>query len=133
MSKMSDRYEGDFLDALDLPEGVLAPVTIESLAEPGTEKDAAGKLIKQAILAFKDKHKRLILNVTNYKNLKAMFKRDTVNWMGKEIMIQRRYLEAKRAFGVHNTMCIRIIPPVGTPILTSAAKFMGSVTPYLNE
>jgi len=127
---MDKQYEGAFLDALDLPEDILVPVEIESLAEPGSEKDAAGKLIKQAIMGFKGKTKRLIVNKTNFKNCKAMFGRDHREWIGKTIAIQRRYLDAKHAFGIENTMCVRIIPPVGTPILRSAAQFMGQSHPY---
>ena len=130
MSKTEERYEGNFLDALDLPEGVLVPVTIDSMAEPGAEKDAADKPIKQAILRFKGKQKRLILNKTNYRNLKAMFGLPVSKWIGQSIQLQRRYLDASRGFGVNNTLCIRIVPPIGTPILKSAANFMGSVTPY---
>lgn len=127
---MESRYEGQFLDALDLPQGVEVPVVIESIAEPCSEMDAATKPIKSAILAFKGKTKRLILNKTNFKNLKAMFGRDPKDWIGKTVKIQRRYLDAAHGFGVQNTLCIRIIPPVGTPILKSAANFMGSVNPY---
>jgi hypothetical protein len=127
--KMAERYEGAFLDALDLPECVEVSVTIESIVEPFAEKDAAGKPIKSAILAFKGKHKRLVLNKTNFKNLKAMFGRSPDDWIGKAIKIQRRYLDAAHGFGVNNTLAIRIIPPVGTPILKSAANFMGSSTP----
>lgn len=126
------QYEGAFLDALDLPEGILVPVVIESIAEPGSEKDAGGKVIKQAIMGFKGKVKRLIMNKTAWKNCKAMFGRDHREWIGKTIHIQRRYLDAKHAFGVENTMCIRIVPPVGTPILRSAAQFMGQPHPYGN-
>jgi hypothetical protein len=129
-SKMRERYEGAFLDALDLPEGVEVPVEIASIVEPGVEMDSAKKLIKSAIVAFKGKHKRLILNKTNYKNLKAMFGEDSRKWIGQPIVIQRRYLDAQRGFGVNNTLAIRIIPPVGTSILRSAANYMGSVTPY---
>ena len=129
-SKMEDRYEGAFLDALDLPEGIEAPVTVESIAEPFMEKDSAGKVIKSAILAFKDKKKRLVLNKTNFRNLKAMFGKNPGDWIGKQIKIQRRYLDAAHGFGVNNTLCIRIIPPTGTPILSSAARFMGSPEPY---
>lgn len=130
MTKMEEMYEGNFLDALDLPEGALVPVEVEAIADPGSEKDAAGKTIKNAIVSFKGKSKRLILNRTNYKNLKAMFGRRPNDWIGKQIKIQRRYLDAAHAFGVQNTMCIRIVPPVGTPILKSAAQYMGSPTPY---
>jgi len=129
-TKFEDRYEGHFLDALDLPEGKLVPVTIEHVAEPFSEKDTAGKPIKSAIIAFKGKHKRLVLNTTNFKNLKAMFSRDPKDWIGKTVNIQRRYLDAAHGFGQNNTLAIRIVPPVGTPILKSAANFMGSPTPY---
>lgn len=128
--RIRERYEGQFLDALDLPEGKLVPVEIEAVAEPYTEKDARGKPIDLAILKFKGKTKRLILGKTSYKNIKCMFGSGYRNWIGKTVTIQRRYLTADRAFGVQNTMCIRIMPPVGTPILTSAARYMGSPTPY---
>ncbi len=129
-TKMDERYEGHFLDALDLPEGMLVAVVIDSIADPYSEKDATGKPIKAAILVFKKKQKRLILNTTNFKNLKAMFSKDPKDWIGKTINIQRRYLDAAHGFGVNNTLCIRIVPPVGTPILKSAANFMGAPQPY---
>jgi len=127
-----DRYEGAYLDALDLPEGVEVPVTIESIAEPFAEKDSHDppRPIKSAIISFVGKKKRLILNKTNFKNLKAMFSKDPKSWIGQTIKIQRRYLDAQHGFGVNNTLAIRIIPPLGTPILKSAASFMGSPTPY---
>lgn len=129
-NKMEERYEGNYLDALDLPEGALVPVTIESIVEPFAEKDSAGRPIKSAILSFVGKKKRLILNRTNWKNLKAQFGRDPKEWTGKQINIQRRYLDAAHGFGTNNTLAIRIIPPIGTPILISAARYMGSMTPY---
>jgi len=128
--RMAERYEGHFLDALDLPEGTLVPVTIEGMVEPLAERDASGKVIKSAILSFAGKEKRLILNKTNYKNLKAMFGKSPQDWIGKPIHIQRRYLDAAHAFGIDNTMAIRIIPPKGTPILKSAANYMGQALPY---
>jgi len=129
-TKMEERYEGQFLDALDLPEGREVAVTIEGVVDPFVEKDAAGKIIKNAILAFKGKTKRLGLNKTNFKNLKAQFGKESKDWLGKQIKLQRRYLDAAHGFGVNNTLAIRIIPPVGTPILRSAANFMGQPHPY---
>jgi hypothetical protein len=129
-SKIEDRYEGAFLDALDLPEGTLVPVVIESVADPYSEKDTRGKVIDHAVLTFKGKQKRLILNKTNFKNLKAMFGKSPSAWIGKTINIQRRYLRAAQGFGTENCLAIRIVPPVGTPILKSAANFMGSPHPY---
>ena len=108
-TKIEDAYEGAYLDALDLPEGVLVPVEIESIVEPFAEKDSAGKPIKQAIIAFKGKQKRLIVNKTNWRNLKAMFGRDHREWIGSRVQIQRRYLEAARAFGRHFDADDRIV------------------------
>jgi hypothetical protein len=127
---MEDRYEGQYLDALDLPENAEVPVVIESVADPKSETDSSGKVIKNAILSFVGKKKRLIINTTNYRNLKSMFGREPKDWIGKTIRIQRRYLDAARGFGVNNTLCIRIIPPIGTSILKSAANYMGSATRY---
>ena len=127
---MESRYEGNYLDALDLPEGRLVAVVIEAVADPFSEKDSAKKPIKSAILSFKGKSKRLILNKTGYSILKAMFGKEAKDWIGQTIKIQRRYLDAQHGFGVNNTLCIRIIPPIGTPILKSAASFMGQEHPY---
>lgn len=133
MASMAEQYEGNFLTGLDLPEGVSATVTIAALAEPGTQKDSAGKIIKKGILSFTGKNKMLILNTTNYLNLKTILGLDPADWIGKEIHIQRRYLKASQAFGVHNTMCIRIVMAKGAPISGTAAKFMGSVKPHPAE
>lgn len=127
---LRDRYEGKFLDALDLPEGKLIAVTIEAVVLPGAERDARGKTIDLAILKFQGKEKRLILGKTSYKILKSMFGGDHREWIGKTVNIQRRYLDAAHGFGVQNTLAIRVIPPVGTPVLRSAIAFMGSATPY---
>ncbi len=130
-SKMESTYEGNFLEGLDLPEGKILSVTIESIAEPGTEKDAAKKLIKRAILSFAGKSKRLILNKTGYRIIKMLHGRDIAGWVGKEIMIQRRYLRENKGLELpHNTVCIRVVPPVGSPIPSKAVRFMGSEKPY---
>ncbi len=132
-NSMDERYEGNFFDALELPEGELLAVTIEHVADPNTERDSAKKPITNAILSFTGQHKRLIINRTNYKNLKAMFGKDPAGWIGRRINIQRRYLDAARGFGQINTLCVRIVPPIGTPILKSAANFMGQPHPYHGE
>lgn len=125
MTRIEDKYEGDFLEALDLPEGVLANVVIEAISPPDTEQDKAKKLIKKAIVKFKDRKKRFILNKTAYRTLKMLLGADTESWIGQPIQIQRRYLPAERAFGVKNEMCVRVIPPDGTPIPKSVRDFLG--------
>jgi|GEM_PF-3186664 len=133
MNPIEERYEGNFIDALDLPEGELVAVTVEKVAAPRTERDSAKKVIKNAIISFSGWSKRLVLNKTNYRNLKAMFGTDPDKWIGQRIRIQRRYLDAARGFGIQNTLCVRIVPPIGTPILNSAANYMGQPHPYPDE
>jgi len=129
MSTLEERYEGDFLEAIDLPDGVLVQVSIEAVIPPDTEKDAGGKVIKKAILKFKDKKKRFVLNKTNYRLLKTLFGGDPAKWIGHTFNIQKRYLDAKHAFGQQNEMCVRVIPPIGTPIPKSAREFIGTKSP----
>ena len=129
MTLLEERYEGNFLEAIDLPEGVLVPVVIESVAQPDTETDAGGKLIKKAIVTFKGKSKRMVLNKTNYRMLKTLLGADIAKWTGQTVSIMRRYLDAQRAFGVHNEMCVRVIPAPGTPIPKSARDYLGSRSP----
>lgn len=128
--KTEERYQGHYLDALDLPEGALVPVEIEAWTPPDTEKDSSGKLIKLGILTFKGKKKRLILGKTSFRMIKAQHGPTPKDWIGKKIHLQRRYLEASKGFGTPNCLCIRVVPPVGTPVLKSALNFMGSPTPY---
>lgn len=129
MTNVQEKYEGDFLEGENLEEGKLVPAVIEAVADPDTEKDASGKLISKAIVTFKGKKKRLILNKTNYLSLRAMFGGDPKEWIGKEIKLQRRYLSAARAFGNHNQPSVRIIPPTGTPVPKKFLDNLGSKTP----
>ena len=113
------------MEAIDIPEGAHVEVEIESVADPDTETDASGKLIDKAILKFKAKKKRLILNKTNYRVLKGLFT-DATKWVGKKVRLQRRYFEA---FGIKNEIGIRIIPPDGTPIPKSVRDNLGTKRP----
>ena len=128
-NSIQDRYEGDFLEAIDLPEGELVAVAIADIVSPSTEKDAQGKVIDKAMLAFKGKKKRLVLNKTNYRLCKMILGADPSKWIGKQVSVQRRYLDAKHAFGQQNEMCIRIIPPLKTPLPKSVRDYLGSKTP----
>lgn len=126
---MQERYEGNFLEAADLPEGAVVNAVIEAIVAPDTEKDAAGKPIRKALVQFKGKSKRLVLNKTNYRVLKLLFGVDSQKWIGKEVQLQRRYLDAAQAFGQPNELTIRILPPVGTPLPKSVRVFMGHREP----
>jgi len=131
MSGTREQFEGHFFDALDFPEGALVPMVIESIAEAGSEKDAKGKVIDLPIFSFRGHTKRFIVGKTSWKNCKAIFDTpDESKWIGGTVNLQRRYLKAAQGFGQENCLCIRVVPPVGMPILKSAANFMGSATPY---
>jgi hypothetical protein len=83
MSKaMDDKYEGNFLEGSDLPDNKRFPLTIEAVVPPGTEKDASGKVILKAIVAFKGAKKRMILGKTSYGVLKVLFGKDETQWIG---------------------------------------------------
>lgn len=126
VNTLESKYEGDYLEALDLErpfELVIAGYTAER-----TQKDASGKLIKEAILSFEKAKKRLILNKTNYRILQALFGKDRNQWVGKKVTVSRRYL--REAFKHPNVLCIRIVPPRGTPLPMSVHKWMGSEKPY---
>jgi len=129
MTTLAERYEGNFVEALDLREAALVPVKIEAVVPPDTEKDARGRLIKKAILRFHGPHKGLIVNKTNYRILKAVFGRNPTDWVGKEIVLQRRYLPPEKALGVENELCIRIIPPAGTLLPKIVRDYMGTAAP----
>jgi hypothetical protein len=126
-ASMQERYEGRFLEAADFPEGTLRHFTIESVLDPGTEKDLRGKPIKEAILKLAGEPKSLVLGKTNYRVLKILFG-ESEQWPGKEIRVMRRYL--RESFGVENELCLRIMPPKGTPIPGKVMKWMGSAVPY---
>lgn len=130
MTTLEERYEGNFLEASDLPEGALVSVEIEAITPPDAERDAAKRIIKRAILQFKGKKKRLILNKTGFRVLKILFGAATDDWVGKTVQLQRRYLPAHRTIDKHeNEPCVRIVPPEGTPIPKSVRDFLGSKLP----
>lgn len=127
---MQERYEGRFLEAADFPEGQVRHFIVQAVIPPGTEKDAKGKPIKEAILMFTDEPKGLVVNKTNYRVLRLLFG-DSEHWIGKEVRIMRRYL--REAFGIRNEHCLRIVPPKGTPMPGRVMKFMGAAVPYQED
>lgn len=148
---LDERYEGNFLEGLDLPESAVVTAVIMSVTQPGSDKDASGKLIDKAIIEFDPdkwscrydkkydgaktqprpivKQKRLIVGKNSYLALKAMYGSDDTEWLGEPVTLQRRYLEASKAFGKHNTPCVRIIVPDGTPVSKTYRDYVGSKKP----
>ena len=123
MTTLEERYEGNYLDAIDLPEGAAVTVEIEEVFPPGSIEDARRKPIDKAILRFKGKKKQLILNQTNYSVLKSLYGLD---WVGNEVTLQRRYVQA---FGRDNEPAIRIIPPKGHLLPRKIIDRLGTATP----
>jgi hypothetical protein len=128
---VSERYEGNYVDAAELMACRGVKVLIESVIAPNTEKDARKKLIDKPLLVLKGgtKNKKLIVGKTNWKILVAMFGKKSSGWIGKEITIAARYLPKSQGFGQVNCPCVRIIPPHGHPIPKSAMDFMGTAQP----
>ena len=128
-TSLADAYEGEFLKSEHLPEGTLVPVIIAEVVQPNTERDSQKRLIHLAILKFSGKEKGLILNKVNFGVLKAMLGASDT-WVGKQINLQRRYLPAKKTVNQQDDQpCIRVIPPVGTPIPKNSFDFLGTKLP----
>jgi len=128
MTALSDKYEGNFLEGIDLEEGKRYDLTIEAIAQPGSEKDARGKTIDKAIITFAKAKKRLIVNKTMWEVICAVLGKDDAQWPGNKITVMRRYLP--EAFGQKNVPCPRVVPPKGTPIKFATRGRLGSPTPW---
>ena len=122
----SAQYEGAYLAAEDVTKPIT--VTIAKVVPENQEKDAQGRPIDRMVLHFEKATKRWIINVSTYRVLKTMFGKDTANWVGKTITLQRRYL--KHAFGEFNVPVVRCIPPADVPVSYSIRKHLGSDVPY---
>ena len=131
MNAMQERYEGNFLEGLDIEEGKTVTLTVKAVAPAGTEKAARKQPIKDAILSFAKAGKRFIVNNTNWKVICAVIGKDESQWTGHQITIQRRYLSS--FLGHQNVPCVRVIPPRGTPISMSVHAWMGAATPYTDD
>ena len=124
---MNDRrspYEGNYIEALDISKPV--KLIISEVVNEFQEKSADGRPIDRIILKFQKAQKGLILNKTNYRVMWAMFGKTRTDWIGKEIVLCRRYINA---FGDRNVMCIRIWPPKGTPLPRSVLTKLGLEEP----
>lgn len=125
---MASQYTGNFLDASDLMKRGTVTLTISGVVAPGTEKDAGGKSIKPAILAFEKAKKRLILNKTNQKVIAMAHGSKASEWTGKSITLCVRWLE--KAFGQFNVPVIRVVPPEGTELTFSMRSKYGAAESF---
>lgn len=124
---MRSAFEGDFLDATDIPAaGITLPIA--AIVPPNTERDKTGKNIDKSILAFKGAKKRLILNKTNLKIIALMYGKKASEWIGKDVTLTVRYLE--KAFGQKNVPVIRIVPDDSHPMTFGMRKNYGAAQPF---
>lgn len=125
---MADVFQGNFMDASDIMGKGNVTVIIADVVAPKAEKDATGKLIDRAIIAFKSATKRLIANKTNLKIIASMYGNKPSEWVGKPVTLGVRYLE--KAFGQANVPTVRVIPPADKPLTFGMRKHFGSETPF---
>jgi len=126
---LEPKYEGDYLEALDLDKPY--SLVVAEVIRGGTEKDKSKKLITEAMLRFEKATKRLILNRTNYRVMVALFGNDRDKWKGQKVTVSKRYL--KECFGKRNVLCVRILPPVGTALPMSVHNWMGRDHAYTDK
>ncbi len=127
-AKMRSVFEGNFLDASDIMRSGNITVEIAGLTAPGDDKDATGKVIDKAIIAFKGAKKRLILNKINSKIIAAMLGAQASKWIGQKITLTVRYLD--KAFGQRDVPVIRIVPDDMAKLTFGMRKNYGTERPH---
>ena len=105
LMNINDVYEStsNFLKAADLKGNTIRLIITE--VGQHTFDEGTPKAKTQIVLSFKDKEKKLGLNVTNARTIAEQLGDDTDNWTGKEIKIY----PTKTDFGGEMVDCIRII------------------------
>ena len=128
---MRSAFEGNFLDASDILATGDQRVKIAAVSAPNAEKDATGRAIDKAIVAFERCKKRLVLNKTNAKAIAMQHGKKPSAWIGKEVTLTVRYLA--RAFGEQNVPVVRVLPPADVPLTFAMRSKFGSPRPYTPE
>lgn len=128
---MESMFQGNFMDASDIMGKGNVNVVIADVVAPNVDKDATGKVINRAIIAFKGKKKRFIVNKTNLKVIASIYGTKPSEWVDKTITLGVRYLE--KAFGQRNVPTVRVIPPADKPLTFGMRRNFGSEKPFTNE
>ena len=102
---INDVYQStsNFLRAADL-HGSTVRVIISEIGQHTFDEGKPSQKT-QVVLSFKDKEKRLGLNMTNARVIADQLGDDTDNWVGKEIKLY----PTKTDFGGEQVDCIRIV------------------------
>lgn len=129
MNAKDEQYQG-YLQSDDIgydnSGGKSVTVEIASVSAPGTEKDAAGKLIKNPVVHFKNAKKGFVLGRCNQRIIALLHGKDVRHWPGKSITLTVRFGDW---FGEADVPAVRVIPPVGIPLPFGVRKHMGRETP----
>lgn len=78
-------FPGRFIKASEF-KGFDVLVTISAIDLEDLPQEKGGERVK-GIISFEGKKKKLVLNRTNGESLKAMFGRDTGEWIGKKVTL----------------------------------------------
>jgi hypothetical protein len=123
---LSAPYEGAYLHSDDLTAGPVT-VTIAEVIPAGTETDARGQVIKDALLSFKGTDKKLVLNKTNFRTARlALGGAKMGDWPGQKVTLGVRYIDA---LGQKGMPCIRVLPPDGVRLPYGLQKWFGRPKP----
>lgn len=129
--QMADQFTGNFLDASDIMANGNITLTISDVVGPNVDKDATGKTINKAIVAFKGAKKRLILNKTNAKVISMAHGKKPSLWIGKQVTLTVRWL--RTAFGQDNVPVVRVVPPDGTSLTFGMRSKYGAATSFAKQ
>ena len=102
---LADQYEGNFLEALLLPQDKPVTVTISGIDPANTIKSADQRVIDKPILHFEGKDRGLVLNKTNARAIARRHGPTMDDWIGKEIQIYQARVDA---FGESGVPAVRV-------------------------
>ena len=102
---LADQYEGNFLEALLLPQDKPVEVEIEKIEPAGSVKSADGRVIDKPVMHFKGKSRALVLAKCNARAIARKYGPNMDSWVGKTIGI---FQARVNAFGQPDTPAIRV-------------------------
>jgi hypothetical protein len=107
-------FPSKYLRASDLPQPRV--VTVASAAMEPLKND--GKDVDKLVLSFRDRIKSLIVNLTNFESIAALYGDETDTWAGQRIEL---YADRCR-FGSKMVDCVRVRRPPQTSMLPSGNR-----------
>ena len=108
-------FPGRFLKAGEM-NGKSATLTITAIQLEALPQEKGGERIR-GVFSFRGTKKQLILNQTNGQAMRAMWGRDTGDWVGKRVTLQPEWV----MFGREKVLAVRV---AGSPDLAGPVEFM---------